>query len=131
MLMSKLLPSERALAAAMQQLEFGRIESMRIFNGEVVLDPWPLTVRTVKFGSEHQPVHQFEPGEFQLKRQVVELFKYVRGVRDGEILCLEVRHGLPFAMEVLERPIYATSGPETIPLNQMANSRTVANGAHA
>jgi len=38
--------------------------------------------------------------EFELKRQVAELFDYVRTIEAGEIRCLEVRHGLPFSMEV-------------------------------
>ncbi len=49
---SDLLPSERAFVVAMQQLAFGRFEFLRINNGELVLDPWPTTVRGVKFGSE-------------------------------------------------------------------------------
>jgi hypothetical protein len=31
---------------------------------------------------------------------VSELFEFVRAVDDGEIRSLEVRHGLPFSMEV-------------------------------
>lgn len=98
-----LLPSERAFVVAMQQLGFGRFEGLRIGNGELVLDPWPTTVRGVKFGSEGAPASRTPPDEFELKRQVVELFEYVREVDAGEIRCLEVRHGLPFSMEIEHR----------------------------
>jgi rRNA maturation protein Rpf1 len=54
----------------------------------------------VKFGSEDSGTSRTLPNEFQLKRQVIELFEYVRAVHAGEIRCLEVRHGLPFSMEV-------------------------------
>jgi hypothetical protein len=94
-----LLPFEVAFIAAMQQLGFGRFEFLRIHKGELVLDPWPTTVRGVKFGSE-EPAASVPQGEFQLKRRVVEFFEYVRAVDQGEIRCLEVRHGLPFSMEV-------------------------------
>ena len=41
------------------------------------------------------------PGpDFELKREVAELFEYTRDVEDGEIRVLVVRHGLPFTMEV-------------------------------
>lgn len=95
-----LLPSERAFVVAMQQLGFGRFEFLRIDNGELVLDPWPTTVRGVKFGSEDPATSRTPPDEFQLKRQMIELFEYVRTVDAGEIRCLDVRHGLPFSMEV-------------------------------
>jgi len=95
-----LLPSEYRFAIAMQQIGFGSFESVRIKSGELVLDPWPTTIRDVKFGSEDRSAPLTSSAEFQLKRQVVELFEYVREVDSGEIRCLEIRHGLPFAMEV-------------------------------
>ena len=98
-----LSPSERAFVVAMQQLGFGRFEGLRIGNGELVLDPWPTTVRGVKFGSEGIAVSRTPPDEFDLKRQVIELFEYVRTLDAGEIRCLEVRHGLPFSMEIEHR----------------------------
>jgi hypothetical protein len=39
---------------------------------------------------------------------VIEFFEYVRSVQQGEIRCLEVRHGLPFHMEIAQQP-----GPTT------------------
>jgi len=97
-----LLASERSFLAAMTELGFGRFEFLRIERGELVLDPWPTTVRGVKFGSEERTAHDSRD-EFELKRQVVELFKYVREVDAGEIRCLEVRHCLPFSMEIEHR----------------------------
>ena len=93
-----------AFVAAMQHLGFGRFESVRIERGELVLNPWPATVRGVKFGSEESAGPQVSSDEFELKRQVVEFFEYVRAVDAGEIRCLELRHGLPFSMEIEHRP---------------------------
>lgn len=101
---SDLRASERAFVAAVQRLGFGRFEFLRIENGELVLDPWPTTVRGVKFGLGDAANSMIFPGEFELKRQVVEFFDYVRAVDAGEIRCLEVRHGLPFSMEIEHRP---------------------------
>jgi hypothetical protein len=49
---------------------------VRIESGELVLDPWPTTIRGVKFGSEDRSTPIAPPAEFQLKRQVVELFEW-------------------------------------------------------
>ena len=95
-----LRPSERAFAAAMSTLGFGRFEYLRIERGELVLDPWPTVVRDVKFGSQDPSAAKTLPDEFELKPQVAELFEYVRAVDAGEIRTLEVKHGLPFSMEI-------------------------------
>ena len=36
----------------------------------------------------------------ELRQQIAEFFAYVREVDAGEIRTLEIRHGLPFSMEV-------------------------------
>ncbi len=97
---SDLFPSERAFVAAMQRLSFGRFEFLRIDSGELVLDPWPTTVRGVKFAVEDPAASRTPADEFELKRQVIELVEYVRTVDAGEIRTLEIRHGLPFSMEI-------------------------------
>jgi hypothetical protein len=98
-----LRPPERAFVTAMRQLRFGRFKSLRIERGEFVLDPWPKTVRDVKFCSTaNQP--EATGAEFLLKEQVVELLEYVRGVESGEIRVLEVKNGLPFSMEIEPAP---------------------------
>jgi len=105
-----LRPTERAFVTAMQRLCFGRFESLGIERGELVLDPWPTMVRSVKFAGEESTVPRMSSDEFTLKRQVIELFEYVRAVESGEICCLEIRHGLPFSMEVKHGP--SVSGGE-------------------
>jgi hypothetical protein len=94
-----LLPSEAAFVAAMQQLGFGRFERLQIRGGELVLNPGPVTVRDVKFGT---PVMTGKPSaaSSELRPQIAEFFAYVREVDSGEIREVEVRHGLPFSMEV-------------------------------
>ena len=65
--------NERQFIAALQQLEFGRVESVRILKGELVLLPRPRFVRTVKFGAASPHAAEDPPTEFGLKRQIVEL----------------------------------------------------------
>jgi hypothetical protein len=95
-----LLTSERNLLDAIRTLGFGQIESLRIRAGEPVLDPWPTVVRDLKFGVDRQEPRATSSTDFELKREVAELFEYTREVEDGEIRILAVRHGLPFTMEI-------------------------------
>jgi hypothetical protein len=95
-----LRPSERRMIAAMRILGFGRFEYIRIERGEIVLNPWPASVREVKFGSQDPGAARIPAAEFELKPQIAELFEYVRAVAAGEIRTLEVKSGLPFSMEI-------------------------------
>ena len=100
---SELLPSELRFVLAMQKLGFGQFECVRIVSGELALDPSPRMVQSVKFGAaDHGP--PIPSSDFQLKRQVVQFLERVRSIEAGEIRSLEVRHGLPFAMELVSRP---------------------------
>lgn len=95
----ELSASERWLLHTMQSIGFGRIEFLQIRNGEPISVPAPTLVRDIKFAAE-TPTLSANSVEFELKHQVAELFAYTRSVRAGEIRTLEIRHGLPFAMEV-------------------------------
>lgn len=72
--------------------------------------PWPTTIRSVKFGNAtgNQPGIGFSGWE--VKKQVAELFAFVRGINDGTIRVLEVRCGLPFSMEIAEMSIHEEPG---------------------
>jgi len=94
-----LFESERRILDAFRELCFGCYERLRIQSGELVLEPWPAAIKTLKFGAQIS-LPTPPNNEFELKNQVVEFFRYVRKVRTGEIRRLEIRHGLPFAMDV-------------------------------
>jgi hypothetical protein len=101
-LIQELRPSERRFVAAMQELGYGSFESLQIRAGELVLDPWPTTVRSVKFGGATVNQPGTRPREFELKKQAAELFAHVRSINAGLIRVLEVRGGLPFSMDIVE-----------------------------
>jgi hypothetical protein len=94
-----LRPSEVGFIAAMQHLGFGLFEHLQIRGGELVLTPPPVTVRHVKFGTVATTGKPLD-GSSELRQQLAEFFDYVREVDSGEIRTLEIRHGLPFAMEI-------------------------------
>ena len=60
-------------------------------------------VQSVKFGAEAYDA-AIPSSDFQLKRQVMQFLERVRSIQAGEIRSLEVRHGLPFAMELVSQP---------------------------
>ncbi len=99
-----LQPSEHRFLAAMQELGYGRFELLEIRNGELVLDPWPITIRSIRFGNStpNRPVGAL-PG-FTLKSEQAEFLGRIRAVGTGVILVLEVRGGLPASMEIAEQP---------------------------
>jgi hypothetical protein len=103
-----LLSSELRLLKEMQRLRYGRFESVRIRHGEAVLDPWPKTVRQVKFGNYAMEADFGE--EYELKQQVAQLFGFLRSIETGELRVLDFRHGLPFSMEVAINPSEGTRG---------------------
>jgi len=97
-----LSPQRKHLLELLQGLNFGCVEALRVRNGEPVFDPSPRIVREVKFGSENGPHPKINAENFALKSQVRELFEQMEELRNGTILCLEVKHGLPFKMTILE-----------------------------
>jgi hypothetical protein len=98
----ELRQTERRFLRAMQQLGHGRFESLQVRQGELVLDPWPTTIRSVKFRNPTSNRPLSGSVDFELKDQAAEFFAYVRTVEMGVIRVLEVRGGLPFAMEVAD-----------------------------
>ena len=99
-----LFPSERTFLGDMHRLGHGRYEFLRIRNSELALDPWPTAIRDVKFGAQDLGCEKELSGEFRLKRQVRQLFEYIRSVQVGEIRLLEVANGLPFSMRIQHMP---------------------------
>src|SRR5437899_11089448 len=83
-----LLPSERTFLEAMHRLGYGRFETLRIERGELVLAPWPIMIRQVKFGASDPGSEKTSRDEFRLKDQVAELFEHIRAVDAGEIRLL-------------------------------------------
>jgi len=98
-LKSSLSPARRQLLLRLQTINFGRIEDLRLQNGEPLLET-ATTVREIKFGGDNAPRPEADLTDFQLKAQIIELFSHFDRIRDGVVRLLEVKHGLPFKMNV-------------------------------
>jgi len=99
---STLLPAQTELVELMQKIDFGIIEGLVIRGGLPVLKPRPRIVRDVKFGSGNG--HRNEAGltDFALKSNVQELMDTLAALGNATVRRLEVKHGLPFRMQVEE-----------------------------
>ena len=97
---SSLSDSPRRLVELMQRLNFGRIEDLIVRNGEPVFDPAPKVIRKVKIGGENGPRPELICEDFLLKKQTIELLEAISNLGEGTVLIIDVKHGLPFAVEI-------------------------------
>jgi hypothetical protein len=99
---SSLSLQRQFLIETLQRINFGRLENLRFKAGEPILDETSKIFREHKFGSENGPRPESTKIDFALKKQLAELFRYFDDRRDGIVESLEVKHGLPFRMVVIE-----------------------------
>jgi hypothetical protein len=97
-----LSPARRRLVELMQELNFGRIERLRVHDGEPVLDPAPAVLRDVVFGKSNTPNPARAKDDFTLKEQVAELFDLFDRERSVTVESLVVQNGLPVRMTVAD-----------------------------
>jgi hypothetical protein len=101
---TKALLSEprKRLVEIMQSINFGRIEGLIFRHGDPVFDRMPRIIRDLKFGGENGPRPERDLADFSLNSKVIELFDYFDHAEKGSIDVLEIMHGLPFRMSVVE-----------------------------
>jgi hypothetical protein len=97
---SSLSNSHRRLVELMQRLNFGRIEELIVRGGEPVFDPAPKVIQKVKIGGENGPRPELSSEDFLLKKQTIELLETISDLGEGTVLTIDVKHGLPFAVEI-------------------------------
>ncbi len=99
---STLLPAQVQLVDLMQEIGFGAIEGLPVRNGLPVLNPRPRIVRDVKFGASNGRRQESGLTDFTLKSSVRELMATLTSLGNATVRRLEVKHGLPFRMQVEE-----------------------------
>lgn len=101
---SSLSDPQIRLVELLQKLNFGRIERLHVERGEPVFEPAPRIVQKLKMGGENGPRPEATLLDFHLKLQTIELLEAIAGIRDGQVLTIEVRNGLPFTVEIERWP---------------------------
>jgi hypothetical protein len=95
-----LTPARRQLLWLLQRINFGRIESLVVHNGEPVFDPEPEVIQTLKFPGDNDRRPEIAAEDFALKAEVVAFFAALDRLGSGVLERIEVRHGLPITAEV-------------------------------
>ena len=94
----------------MQGINFGRIENLLVQAGEPLFNPPPRVIRKLKIGGENGPRPEIGSEDFWLKDQVVELLEAIASLGEGAVPSIEVKHGLPFSVELELQSTRTTSG---------------------
>jgi hypothetical protein len=94
-----LSPAQRSLVELIHVHQFGRIENMPVRAGKPILNSDVKVVRAARLGGGSAAAKVIRTDEFELKRQVRELFEELDRLQDGTVILLEFRHGLPFLLE--------------------------------
>jgi hypothetical protein len=97
-----LTPARRRLVELMAQINYGRIESLQVRDGEPVFDPPPTVVRLFVFGRDNGPNDARGRDGFTLKRKVTQLFEVFDRERSLSIRQLMIDNGLPVRMTVAD-----------------------------
>jgi hypothetical protein len=97
-----LTPAWKRLLRLFQKVNFGRVKRVVVRNGEPVFDPRPQVVRDIKFGGDNVSRPESVSVDYSLKPQVRELIEQLARLGDGVVKVIEVKHGLPFLMRVVE-----------------------------
>lgn len=97
---SNVSSSRQELIQLMQRLNFGTIQGLQIVDGDPVLTPLPRVVQFVKFKGENNARPELHSKDFVLKDEVNELFSYFNELNTGTIETIDVKHGLPFTMNI-------------------------------
>jgi hypothetical protein len=98
---SSLSTPQQRLLETLQRTNYGRIEGLRVREGEPVLSPPPRILKDVKLGSVDTGARpELDSGDFVLKREHLELFDQLRRFGSGVVECIEVKGGLPFRLMI-------------------------------
>lgn len=97
-----LTPARKRLIELMQEINYGRIESLEVRNGEPVFDPPPTVLRLFLFGKDNGPNVSRSNDGFALKKKVAELFEVFDRERSLSIQELMIDNGLPVRMTVAD-----------------------------
>jgi hypothetical protein len=93
--------ARQQLLELMQEINFGRIEQLRISNREPCLEPQPRIVWEIKLGSENGCRPERDKEDFVLRKEIREFFNHLDSLQ-AAVIDIEVKHGVPFRL-IVER----------------------------
>ena len=102
--MTKQMLSEprKRLIGMMQAINFGRVR-FTVWDGAPDFDHAVRVTRTVKLaGGDNGFRAELGSVDFELRKEVIELLGQVANAANGAVATIEVKHGLPFVIEIEE-----------------------------
>jgi len=106
---SALSEAQSRLVELLQRINFGRVERLAVRSGMPVFEPPPRIIQKLKMGGDNAARPEADLPDFFLKRPTVEMLMAIAELGDGEVLAIEVKHGLAFALEI-EHPTTEHAG---------------------
>ena len=97
---SSLSPKWRSLVRRMQRLNFGYLLNLRVVDGEPELHEDFESIATYRFPGDNSPRPEFDREDFVLPAEIIEFIETLQNLYCRRIAKVEIRHGLPFKMEV-------------------------------
>jgi hypothetical protein len=96
--------ARQRLVELMQEVNFGRIEHLRIVGGEPQHQPKPRLLRIVALQKESGPRPERSRSDFALKGMLRELFRHLDTLHRPSVVSITVQHGLPVRLTIEEVP---------------------------
>lgn len=97
---SVLSEPQSRLVELLQRINFGRVERLLVKGGVPLFEPAPRVIQKLKMGGDNTPRPETELQDFFLKRPIFEMLQAISDLGEGVVLSIDIKHGLPFAIEV-------------------------------
>jgi hypothetical protein len=95
--------AQQKFVELLQRIRHGRIPLLQVRCGLPVLQSDLCWRRKVKVLGENAPHPSLHSADFPLRKDFVSFFALLASLGDADIVDLEVRNGLPFCFDVIER----------------------------
>lgn len=94
---------EKRLITVMSEIKFGRLENIRIENGNIISGFTGKRILSVKFDRDDPPYHRNRAdGDFQLTENHLRLIEKIRSSENAFIRKIQIFNGLPMDAEFEE-----------------------------
>jgi hypothetical protein len=97
---------QRTLVDLMCEYQFGRIENVTVREGKLILNREVRVIRLALLGGGGSATKAPRAGEFELKQAVRDLFDELARLKNGTVVRLEFKRGLPCLLEIVGESVF-------------------------
>jgi hypothetical protein len=106
---SQLSPARQALVRVLQAVNFGEIQAVHVRDADPVFDDGCVVMIDAKLDKEEVPRRELDLPDFELRGEVGRLMSWLDEMKNGTILRLDVRAGIPRRLVFYSAPIWKKS----------------------